>query len=148
MGGNRFWVRLALVALLALTVRVGYIGVAKWHDDVEYSDALYYATQAQVLAEGEGFEHREHDRPAADHAPLTQLSQAPTALVFGRSVLAQRLVQAVYGTLAVVAIALLARRVGKHPGTTLRGAEKCDQGAQKSGRRGQETAPPWRMVTS
>ena len=106
-----FWARLALVALLALTVRVAYIGVAKWSDDVEYSDALYYASQAQQLAEGHGFEHRTWDRPAADHAPLTQISQAPTALVFGRSVLAQRLVQALYGTLAVVAIALLARRV-------------------------------------
>jgi 4-amino-4-deoxy-L-arabinose transferase-like glycosyltransferase len=108
---DRFWVKLALVALLALTVRVGYIGVAKWSDEVEFSDALYYATQAQVLAEGDGFEHRAHDRPAADHAPLTQISQAPTAVVFGRSVLAQRLVQAVYGTLAVVAVALLARKV-------------------------------------
>jgi 4-amino-4-deoxy-L-arabinose transferase-like glycosyltransferase len=109
--GDRFWSRLLLIALLALTVRVGYIGIAKWHDEVEYSDALYYATQAQVLAEGGGFDHREFDRPAADHAPLTQISQAPTAVVFGRSVLAQRLVQAVYGTLAVVAVALLARKV-------------------------------------
>ena len=83
--GERFWVRLLLVALLALTVRVGYIGIAKWHDEVEYSDALYYATQAQQLAEGEAFEHRTHDRPAADHAPLTEISQAPTAVVFGRS---------------------------------------------------------------
>ena len=117
--GDRFWARLALVALLALTVRVGYIGVAKWSDDVEFSDALYYATQAQVLAEGDGFEHREHDRPAADHAPLTQISQAPTAVLFGRSVLAQRLVQALYGTLAVVAIALLARRVSGDDGVAL-----------------------------
>ena len=109
--GNRFWARLLLIALLALTVRVGYVAVAKWDDPVEYSDALYYATQAQVLAEGDGFDHRPHDRPAADHAPLTQISQAPTALVFGRSVLAQRLVQALYGTLAVVAVALLARKV-------------------------------------
>ena len=108
---DRFWVKLTLIALLALTVRVGYISVAKWSDEVEFSDALYYATQAQVLAEGGGFEHRDHDRPAADHAPLTQVSQAPTALLFGRSVLAQRLVQAVYGTFAVVAIALLARKV-------------------------------------
>ena len=109
--GNRFWVRLLLIVVLALTVRVGYIAVAKWNDPIEQSDALYYATQAQQLAEGNGFEHREYDRPAADHAPLTQISQAPTALVFGRSVLAQRLVQALYGTAAVVAIALLARRV-------------------------------------
>ncbi len=108
---DRFWFRLALIALLALTVRVGYIGVAKWSDEVEFSDALYYAIQAQQIAEGEPFEHREHDRPAADHAPLTEISQAPTAFLFGRSVLALRLVQAVYGTLAVVAIALLARRV-------------------------------------
>ncbi|MET0158968.1 MAG: hypothetical protein ABW279_05725, partial [Acidimicrobiales bacterium] len=105
-GRDRFWVKLALIFLLALTVRVGYIGVAKWSDEVEFSDALYYATQAQVLAEGGGFDSRDHERPAADHAPLTQVSQAPTALVFGRSVLAQRLVQAVYGALAVVAIAL------------------------------------------
>ena len=35
----------------------------------------------------------------------------PTAVLFGRSVLALRLVQSVYGTLGVVAIALLARRV-------------------------------------
>jgi 4-amino-4-deoxy-L-arabinose transferase-like glycosyltransferase len=109
---DRFWVRLALVALLALAVRVGYIGVAKWHDEVEFSDALYYATQAQALADGEGFHHPDHPREAADHAPLTSISQAPVALVFGKSVLAQRLAQAVYGTLAVVAIALLARRVG------------------------------------
>lgn len=110
-GRDRFWVKLALIFLLALTVRVGYVGVAKWSDEVEFSDALYYATQAQVLAEGGGFDSRDHERPAADHAPLTQVSQAPTALVFGRSVLAQRLVQAVYGALAVVAIALLARKV-------------------------------------
>ncbi len=108
---DRFWFRLVLIALLALTVRVGYIGVAKWSDEVEFSDALYYAVQAQQIAEGEAFEHREHDRPAADHAPLTEISQAPTAVLFGRSVLALRLVQAVYGTLGVVAIALLARRV-------------------------------------
>jgi 4-amino-4-deoxy-L-arabinose transferase-like glycosyltransferase len=108
---DRFWFRLALIALLALTVRVGYIGVAKWSDEVEFSDALYYAVQAQQIAEGEAFEHREHDRPAADHAPLTEISQAPTAVLFGRSVLALRLVQAVYGTLGVVAVALLARRV-------------------------------------
>jgi 4-amino-4-deoxy-L-arabinose transferase-like glycosyltransferase len=97
--------------LLALSVRVAYIGVAKWHDEVEFSDALYYASQAQQLADGNGFEHKTWDRPAADHAPLTQISQAPTALVFGDSILAQRLVQAVYGTLAVLAIALLARKV-------------------------------------
>jgi 4-amino-4-deoxy-L-arabinose transferase-like glycosyltransferase len=108
---DRFWARLLLIALLALTVRVAYIGIAKWNDEVEYSDALYYATQAQVLAEGGGFEHRDYERPAADHAPLTQISQAPTAVVFGRSVLAQRLVQAVYGTLVVVAVGLLARQV-------------------------------------
>ncbi len=108
---KRFWFRLALIALLALTVRVGYIGVAKWSDDVEFSDALYYAVQAQQIAEGEAFQSRPHDRAAADHAPLTEISQAPTAVVFGRSVLAQRLVQALYGTLAVVMIALLARRV-------------------------------------
>lgn len=113
---DRFWFRLALIALLALTVRVGYIGVAKWSDEVEYSDALYYSIQAQQIAEGEAFQSRAHDRPAADHAPLTEISQAPTAWVFGRSVLALRLVQAVYGTLAVVAIALLARRVaGRDP---------------------------------
>ncbi len=111
MTRERFWVRLALVALLALTVRVGYIGIAKWHDEVEFSDALYYARQAQALADGEGFQHPDHPREAADHAPLTSISQLPTALVFGRSVLAERLVQAVYGTLAVVAIAVLARRV-------------------------------------
>jgi len=108
---DRFWFRLALIALLALTVRVGYIGVAKWSDEVEVSDALYYSIQAQQIAEGEAFQSRAHDRPAADHAPLTEISQAPTAVVFGRSVLALRLTQAVYGTLAVVAIALLARRV-------------------------------------
>lgn len=109
--GDRFWARLLLIVLLALTLRVGYVVVAKWSDPVEFSDALYYATQAQQIAEGEAFEHRSFDRPAADHAPLTEISQAPTAVVFGRSVLAQRLVQALYGTLTVVAIALLARRV-------------------------------------
>lgn len=138
MTGDRFWVRLALVALLALTVRVGYVAVAKWSDEVEFSDALYYATQAQILAEPElakagpgadpaadyrwdGFHHPDHAREAADHAPLTAISQVPTALVFGRSVLAQRLVQAVYGTLAVVAIALLARRVAQGGGGVGRG---------------------------
>jgi hypothetical protein len=118
---DRFWVRLGLVALLALTVRVGYVTVAKWSDEVEFSDALYYATQAQTIADGDWFHHPDHPREAADHAPLTSISQAPVALVFGKSVLAQRMAQAVYGTLAVVAIALLARRVAGATGGRLGG---------------------------
>ena len=43
-----FWGRLALVGLLALTVRVAYIGVAKWSDEVEFSDALYYLSLIHI----------------------------------------------------------------------------------------------------
>ena len=108
---DRFWFQLALIALLALTVRVGYIGVAKWSDEVEFSDALYYAIQAQQIGRGRGLRAPGARPTGGRPRPPDRDLPGPDGLPLRAQRLALRLVQAVYGTLAVVAIALLARRV-------------------------------------
>ncbi len=103
------WILLAIVGV-ALVLRVAYVLGAKPHDLLA-GDELYYSTQAQVLADGRGFEEPfRSGSPAADHPPLTALVLAPVS--WGHDpIMRQRLLMAVLGAAVVGAVGLLAMRV-------------------------------------
>ena len=112
---RRFVVGLALIGLVALGVRVAYILVAKSDGDAcgqkVCGDAYYYSLQAEVIAQGDGFERPFTGGEAADHPPLTALVATPAAMLAGENTMAQRLTMALVGTGAVVMIGLLGRAV-------------------------------------
>ena len=101
---------LLLIVGLALVLRVAYVLAAK-PGDLLSGDQLYYSTQAQVLADGRGFEEPfRSGSPAADHPPLTAVFLAPVS--WGEDpIMRQRLLMAVLGAAVVGAIGLLGRRV-------------------------------------
>jgi hypothetical protein len=109
------WILLAIVGV-ALVLRVAYVLGAKPNDLLE-GDQLYYSTQAQVLADGRGFEEPfRSGSPAADHPPLTALVLAPVSRGHD-PIMRQRLLMAVLGAGVVGAIGVLAVRVvGRRPG--------------------------------
>jgi 4-amino-4-deoxy-L-arabinose transferase-like glycosyltransferase len=123
-GGDdrRFWRILLLVALAALVLRVGYVAFAKTNQPI-HGDQLFYNAEANRLARGDGFLEpfdpqalsrgviREGKDPAADHPPLTVIVLAPVSFVTSQALIPQRLTMAVLGTVAVVIIGLLARRL-------------------------------------
>lgn len=100
---------LLVIAGGALALRVAYVLAAK-RDQPLLGDQIYYAFQAQALADGHGFTHPVFGGPAADHPPVTALLMTPVALVTD-SITAQRLAMAVIGTLVVVAVGYLAHLV-------------------------------------
>lgn len=112
---RRFVVGLALIGLVGLGVRVAYILVAKSDGDAcgqkVCGDAYYYSLQAEVIAQGDGFERPFTGGEAADHPPLTALVATPAAMLAGENTMAQRLTMALVGTGAVVMIGLLGRAV-------------------------------------
>ena len=103
------WILLAIIGV-ALVFRVAYVLGAKPHDLLA-GDELYYSTQAQVLADGRGFEQPfRSGSPVADHPPLTALVLAPVS--WGHDpIMRQRLLMAVLGAAVVGAVGLLAMRV-------------------------------------
>jgi 4-amino-4-deoxy-L-arabinose transferase-like glycosyltransferase len=123
-GGDdrRFWRILLLIALAALVLRVGYVAFAKTNQPVQ-GDQLFYNSEANRLARGDGFLEpfdpqalsrgviREGKDPAADHPPLTVIVLAPVSFVTSQALIPQRLTMAVLGTVAVVIIGLLGRRL-------------------------------------
>ena len=123
-GGDdrRFWRVLLLIALAALVLRVGYVAFAKTNQPI-HGDQLFYNAEANRLARGDGFLEpfdpqalsrgviREGKDPAADHPPLTVIVLAPVSFVTSEALIPQRLTMSVLGTVAVVVIGLLARRL-------------------------------------
>ena len=123
-GGDdrQFWRVLLLIALAALVLRVGYVAFAKTNQPI-HGDQLFYNAEANRLARGDGFLEpfdpqalsrgviREGKDPAADHPPLTVIVLAPVSFVTSEALIPQRLTMAVLGTVAVVVIGLLARRL-------------------------------------
>ncbi len=119
---RRFWRILLLIALAALVLRVGYVAFAKTNQPI-HGDQLFYNAEANRLARGDGFVEpfdpqalsrgviREGKDPAADHPPLTVIVLAPVSFVTSQALIPQRLTMAVLGTVAVVIIGLLARRL-------------------------------------
>lgn len=123
-GGDdrRFWRILLLIALAALVLRVGYVAFAKTNQPI-HGDQLFYNAEANRLARGDGFLEpfdpqalsrgviREGKDPAADHPPLTVIVLAPMSFVTSEALIPQRLTMSVLGTVAVVVIGLLSRRL-------------------------------------
>ena len=103
-------------------LRVGYVAFAKTNQPIQ-GDQLFYNAEANRLARGDGFLEpfdpqalsrgviREGKDPAADHPPLTVIVLAPVSFVTSEALIPQRLTMAVLGTVAVVIIGLLARRL-------------------------------------
>src|SRR5687768_3178814 len=67
---------------------------------------------AQHLADGDGFAQAFRDEPTAEHPPGWEVVLAAADLVGGNGYLSHRLLGALIGTVTVVLIGLLGRRVG------------------------------------
>jgi 4-amino-4-deoxy-L-arabinose transferase-like glycosyltransferase len=109
------WCRPALLAITAAGFlwRLGYTLATKRNDRdlFDEGDAFFYSAVAQNLAKGQWYTVPFNGAPAADHPPLTVLVLGPASRLFEGSILAQRLTMTVIGTVAIVAVALLARAV-------------------------------------
>jgi 4-amino-4-deoxy-L-arabinose transferase-like glycosyltransferase len=103
---------LALIALGALVLRLVYLFTSQI-DEPGIGDALYYSRQADVNARGGFFEDPGNPgHPAADHPPITALVLTPGSWFPGTGLPYHRLTMVLVGTLVVVAVGLLGRRVG------------------------------------
>jgi 4-amino-4-deoxy-L-arabinose transferase-like glycosyltransferase len=103
--------RLAFAAIVAVAGvgRVIYVLAAKRDEEV-VGDQLHYFAQAATIADGRWFEHPwVPGTPSALHAPFTALALSPVSWVDENLILTQRLTMAVYGTLVVAGVGLLAR---------------------------------------
>lgn len=105
---QRRWFVLAI--LLAAGVRIAML-VSKWGQDLRLNDSYWYSGQAVKLADGDGFVDFFYGGPTAEHGPLTPLLLAPVSWM-DDPVRWQRTVMTVIGMAVVVAVGLLARRVG------------------------------------
>ena len=94
-----------------MALRIAYVLIFK-RDDAPDGDAIYYAGQAQFIADGRWFTFDAPVAEAADHPPLTSLALSVVALGFPASVLAQRIGVAVVGAVVVVVIGVLGREIG------------------------------------
>lgn len=103
---------LLAITMVALALRLAYVLLVVG-DDPPLGDAIYYSAQAEIITRGEGFTHPFFGGPAADHPPATAAILALASFGGGDPLFEQRLLMAVVGTLAVVAIAHLAREVGR-----------------------------------
>ena len=105
---QRRWFVLAIA--LAAVVRIAML-VSKWDQDLRLNDSYWYSGQAVKLADGDGFVDFFYGGPTAEHGPLTPILLAPVSWM-DDPVRWQRTVMTVVGIAVVVAVALLARRVG------------------------------------
>ena len=101
--------RLALVAVLALAVRT--LATLHHRGYPVVGDALTFHLGGGFLADGEGFRRVFEDVPTAEHPPLMWVLVAAFDLLGADSILAQRLLLGLVGTVTVVLVGLLARRV-------------------------------------
>jgi len=104
-----FRIAFALTVALAGVLRISYVVLAKRGEEV-VGDQLHYFAQAATIADGRWFEHPwVPGTPSALHAPFTALALAPVSWVDQNLIFTQRLTMAVYGTLVVAGVGLLAR---------------------------------------
>ena len=100
---------LAAVAVGALGVRVGAALASNSHG--VRGDAQVFHLVAQHVADGNGFRQAFRDEPTAEHPPLWEVVLAGADLVGGNGFLSHRLLGALIGTVTVVLIGLLGRRL-------------------------------------
>ena len=101
--------RLAIVALAALAIRTA---ATIYHRDYPViGDALTFHLEGGHLAHGEGFRRVFEDVPTAEHPPLFICLLALFTLLGADGFLAQKLLLGLVGTVTVVLVGLLARRV-------------------------------------
>ena len=101
--------RLAIVALAALAIRTA---ATIYHRDYPViGDALTFHLEGGHLAHGEGFRRVFEDVPTAEHPPLFICLIALFTLLGADGFLAQKLLLGLVGTVTVVLVGLLARRV-------------------------------------
>ncbi|RLE21971.1 MAG: hypothetical protein DRJ50_08390 [Actinobacteria bacterium] len=104
-----FRIAFAVTVALAGVLRIAYVVLAKRDEDV-VGDQLHYFAQAATIADGRWFEHPwVPGTPSALHAPFTALALSPVSWVDQNLIFTQRLTMAVYGTVVVAGIGLLAR---------------------------------------
>jgi 4-amino-4-deoxy-L-arabinose transferase-like glycosyltransferase len=114
---SKFALALALVALLALAVRIGFVVAVDPHVPA-VGDASAYHLLAKDLADGRGyirpFDHAllGRERPTAEYPPLFPAVLAVATKLGMRSVESQRIFLAFVGAGTVVCIGLLGKRVG------------------------------------
>jgi hypothetical protein len=116
---RRFTITLALIALGALVIRIGFILVVDPKVPV-LGDASAYHLLAENLAKGKGyirpFDHQllHLHRATAEYPPLFSVLLATAARLGAHSVKEQRLFVALLGTGTVVLVGLLGRRVASN----------------------------------
>lgn len=113
MRPRRFAVTLAVITVVGLGVRVGYVLIVTIKENSRVYDALWYGVTANGLAQGQFFREPFGTAPTAAHPPLTSLILGVVTLPFGvhpGSGL-QRLTMAVLGTGVVLCVGLLGRAV-------------------------------------
>lgn len=106
---------LALIALGALVLRVAYVLIVG-HKLAGIGDYFFYNGSANLLAEGEGFVNpyalaTGPPQPSAEHPPLWSFVLSVTSLLGGNGFTAHKLTGCLVGSVAVVPIGLLAKRV-------------------------------------
>ena len=113
------WFRLglALLALLALVIRIVY--VLGWHHPERIGgDAFYYHYGANLLADGKGFLNPfrliyDHlHTPGANHPPLYLMALSLGSVVGLDTYLDHQVLSCLMGTATVVVVGLVARRIG------------------------------------
>ena len=115
-GRSRFFALLAVIAVAACALRVGYV-LTVTHHDHKFYDAAYYELQAERLADGHGYtdpflainDPHAKPSPSADHPPMTVLVLTPVAWAFGHHDLPMRFEMVLLGTATVVLLGLLGR---------------------------------------
>jgi 4-amino-4-deoxy-L-arabinose transferase-like glycosyltransferase len=100
---------LAAIAVGALGVRTAAAFLSDDHG--VQGDAQVFHLVAQHIANGDGFRQAFRDLPTAEHPPLWEVVLAGADLVGANGFLSHRLLGALIGTVTVVLIGLLARRL-------------------------------------
>ncbi len=116
MTGRRWWAALLLIVALGGVTRGVTLAVTQWGEP-PIGDAVFYHRQANHLADGEGyvepFGYAETGvwKPSAMHPPLYSTSLAVVSFLGGRSPDAHRIATVAMGTVSVLLVGLLGRRV-------------------------------------